>query len=225
MPSIPIDILLLILDHVDKADLLTICLLNKICCSCSQGVLYRDIRILVYGNTAVIQTLAESTHLAKRVHSLKINGYGTKICDNPELWTSFQNMTNLRSLHLQCFTGQFSVLSRCTFKLASFSCDHFYFKPLHRFLTSQPSLTDVELGILLGSANFKFGPTVLPNLTRLSTYTPWLSQLIPNRPVNEVTWKGYMLIRWRYGGEDFVDEESMNNEDSVDFEDPPACYG
>jgi hypothetical protein len=45
MPSIPVDILLLILDHVDKADLLTICLLNKICCSCSQDVLYRNIRI------------------------------------------------------------------------------------------------------------------------------------------------------------------------------------
>ena len=41
--EIPVDILLNILEYVDKAGLATICLLNKICCSCSQDLLYRDI--------------------------------------------------------------------------------------------------------------------------------------------------------------------------------------
>jgi hypothetical protein len=227
MPSIPIDILLLILDHVDKADLLTICLLNKTCCSCSQDILYRDIRIDGdSGNTPVIQTLAQSTYLAKRVHSFKITNYEKKaikkLCDNPELWISFQNMTYLRSLHLDYFTGRFSALRRCTFKLASFCCRRFYFKPLRRFLISQPSLTDVELGILMDSGNFKFGPTVLPNLTRLATFSPWLPQLIPNRPVNEVIWEGSVLLVWRsVYEEEFVDEDYMDDEDSADLEDSP----
>ena len=68
-------------------------------------------------------------------------------------------MTNLRSLHLKYFTGRYSVLSRCTFKLASFSCDRFCFKPLHRFLISQPSLTDVGLGNFLREAGTRgMGP-------------------------------------------------------------------
>jgi hypothetical protein len=219
MPSIPVDILRLILDNVDKADLLTICLLNKICCSCSQDVLYRDIIVGGSLNTRVIQTLAQSTHLAIRVRSLEITSE-KELYYNPALCTSFQNMTHLRNLRLEHITGRLSFLSRCTFKLVKLSCDYFFFKPLHRFLISQPSLTDVELGILLGRGGFKCGPTILPNLTRLNTYSPLLQQLIPNRPVNEVIWKGSGLHAWRFVfREDSVDGDSMDVEDSVDFED------
>ena len=41
--NLPIDVLLMILDHVDEADLVTVCQVNKVCCSCSQGILYRNI--------------------------------------------------------------------------------------------------------------------------------------------------------------------------------------
>src|ERR1700721_2179513 len=73
MTSIPIDILRLILEHVDKPNLVKMCQLNKICCSCSQDALYRDIRI--YGlreHTLVCRTLSQSTHLARRVRSFRI---------------------------------------------------------------------------------------------------------------------------------------------------------
>jgi hypothetical protein len=43
MPSIPIDVLREILGHVRKANLVTLCRVNKIFCSCSQDVLYREI--------------------------------------------------------------------------------------------------------------------------------------------------------------------------------------
>ena len=68
MPSIPIDVLQMILEHVDKNDLATLCRVSKIFCSYSQGVLYREIE---EGDERVIQTLAQSTDLARRVRSFE----------------------------------------------------------------------------------------------------------------------------------------------------------
>src|SRR6202035_5766328 len=101
MPTIPIDILLHILENVDKAGLLTICLLNKVCCSYSQDVLYRDIRTRGYIKTVrVCQTLARSTHLAIRVRSFKIRSHDAVKGYERYLQKSLQNMTYLRHLHL-----------------------------------------------------------------------------------------------------------------------------
>src|SRR5277367_777759 len=112
MPSIPIDILPNILEHVDKADLLTICFVNKDYCSFSQDVLYRDIRICGRSeDTRVCQTLAQFTHLARRVRSLYISS--KKSTQLPELSTSIQNMIFLRSLIL--YTDVFSFMGGCSF--------------------------------------------------------------------------------------------------------------
>src|ERR1700721_2812235 len=102
MPTnIPIDILLHILENVDKAGLLTICLLNKVCCSYSQDVLYRDIRTSGYSETVqVCQTLAQSTHLAIRVRSFKIRSIDAMEGYGRDLQKSLQNMTYLHHLHL-----------------------------------------------------------------------------------------------------------------------------
>jgi hypothetical protein len=196
MPSIPVDILRLILNHVDKADLLTVCSLNKICCSCSQDVLYRDIQIYeLRKGTQVCQTLARSTHLARRVRSFDIsNNFKLKrLCNYPELSTSLQNMTFLRSLTLYSFPYKFGFLGGCTFKLVSFACRYFGSKPLHQFLLSQPSLTNVGFGFS-GFSGFprdivdspEFEMTFLPNVTRVSAEFSLLAQIIPGRPVNEV---------------------------------------
>src|ERR1700728_5464265 len=169
MPSIPIDILRLILDHVDKADLLTICLLNKICCSCSQDVLYRHIKFdKLRKGTQVCRTLAQSTHLARRVRSFVI--CGDLRLSKPEWSTSFQNMIFLRSLSLCTFARVFSFLAGCTFKLVSFYCNYFYIEPLHQFLLNQPSLVNVGLGMLMiYDDTHEVGATFLPNVTRIAT--------------------------------------------------------
>jgi hypothetical protein len=189
MTSIPIDVLRLILEHVDKPNLAKICRLNKICCSCSQDTLYRDIRI--YGPrelTLVCRTLSQLTHLARRVRSFEIRNYYhyTEVHER-ELHKSLQNMTCLRSLGLDCFIDQLSDLdgSGFTFKLVSFASRYFDTEPLLRFLQSQPSLTNVKLG---GSSDdpSAFGAMFLPNLTGVSASFSWLQQLIPDRPVNEV---------------------------------------
>src|SRR6202035_5719804 len=127
MPSIPVDVLYHILEHVDKASLAKICLLNKVCCSCSQDILYRDIRIGDDLNiTKICQTLSESTHLAKRVRSFEITNcdHTVQLRNERELRKSLQNMTYLRSLHLN--DPNYSILDGCTFKLDSFSTDDFY---------------------------------------------------------------------------------------------------
>jgi hypothetical protein len=211
MPSISIDILRLILDNVDKADLLTICLLNKICCSCSQGVLYRDIKIdHVIAAEQVCRTLAQSTHLARRVRSFDITYYLlNQHCHRPEFSTSFRNMIFLRSLSLYSFTDAFNFLIGCTFKLVSFTCLRFDSEPLHQFLHSQPSLVNVELGVFMYvediDASLEFGATFLPNVTRVTTNFSWLSKIIPDRPVSEVNCVGGLN-----GG-------SVNSADSVDL--------
>src|ERR1700728_1908512 len=92
MPSIPIDVLQMILEHVGKNDLPTLCRVNKIFCSCSRDVLYREI----YEEDAdAIATLAQSTDIAKRVRSF----YNFGRC--PELATALRNMSSLCRLELE----------------------------------------------------------------------------------------------------------------------------
>jgi hypothetical protein len=192
MLSIPIDVLWLILKHADKATLVKMCKLNKVCCSCSQDVLYRDIRVDPFlDGTRVFKTLAQSTHLARRVRLFEItsHGYGCVNWEERELRKSFQNMTCLRILHIYTHTD-LSFLEGCTFNLVSFACGRFHPERIHQFLRSQPSLTHVSLGKSRGG-NPDFDATCLPNLTRIVTHISLLPHLIPNRPVKEVIVQGY----------------------------------
>jgi F-box domain len=176
MPSIPIDVLREILEHVRKADLVTLCRVNKICCSCSQDVLYRRID---YEVADVIQTLAQSTDLARRVRSFRT------IYSPPELATALRNMSSLRILY---FNGvrDASILDGCTFKLESFFCDFQSSESLQKFLNGQPSLTNLAIW-----RDYEplppFDERYLPNLTRVIANPSWLRILIPGRPVREVT--------------------------------------
>jgi hypothetical protein len=174
MSSIPVDVLREILGHVRKVDLATLCRVNKIFCSCSQNVLYREI---YNGEEHVIQTLAQSTDLARRVRS-----FGT-VCSSPELATALRNMSSLRSLYLD--VDDASILDGCTFKLDSFTCYFPNSESLQNFLNSQPNLTDITL-----PEEYEPFPPVdersLPNLTRVCAVPSWLSVLIPGRPVREV---------------------------------------
>ena len=183
MLPIPVDVLQHILDHLDQASLAKICQLNKICCSCSQNVLYRDIGI--FGtNFKVCETLAQSPHLARQVRSFEISVFRNST-RNELLWKSFQNMTNLRNLRFLC-PLDLSILDGCTFRLVSLRTDYYQSGPLlGLFLHSQPSLTDVTIESPFGN-DVAFTSTCLPNLTRIKAKFSWLPQLIPNRPVSEV---------------------------------------
>jgi F-box domain len=174
MPSIPLDVLLEILKHVGKVDLVTLCRVNKIFCSCSRDVLYREID----GDEHVIRTLAQSTDLARRVRSFNTS------CRCPELAMALRNMSSLRSFDL--YGGDGSILDGCTFKLESFTYNLPYSEPLRQFLISQPSLTKVTLNV--DDEPFPpFDERCLPNLTRVEAPLSWLRILIPGRPVREVT--------------------------------------
>jgi len=183
MLPIPIDVLQHILDHLDKASLAKICQVNKICCSCSRDVLYRDIRIT--HNIKVCESLAQSAHLARRVRSFDLYAFEEPTMCSESLRKSLQNMTNLHRLFLSCPTD-FSILDGCTFRLVLFCAGYYRSGPaLGRFLHSQPSLKDVALYRSFRN-DVAFTSTSLPHLTRVATYFSWLPQLIPNRPVSEV---------------------------------------
>src|ERR1700721_1463713 len=187
--SIPVDILRAILEYLDRGDLTKICLLNKICCSCSQDILYRNIdfpKILVY------HTLAQSTHLARRVRSFTMRG------GHPELAKALRNMTHLRSLTLLCVYDSSNVLDGCTFSLDTFTCDFSYDKPLRQFLELQSSITHVSL-LALYKPFESFDSPCLPNLTRVTAPFFLLPHIIPGRPVSEVDSIGALRVG------DFVD--------------------
>ena len=175
MPSIPVDVLREILEHVDQKDLATLCRVNKIFCSCSRDVLYREIHN--EDKRAILQTLAKSTDLARRVRSFN------HLHSPGELATALRNMSSLRRLNLYCISDV-SVLDGCTFKLDSLTCNFLHSESLQRFLNSQPSLTHVTF--------YKgYEPLIpfdgcLPNLTRVEAMPSWLRILIPGRPVREV---------------------------------------
>src|ERR1700721_2026157 len=175
MPSIPVDVLREILEHVDKNDLATLFRVNKICCACSQDVLYREIEC---EDPDVIQTLAQSTDLARRVRSFQTD------CDIGELATALQNMSSLLRLGLDRI-GDPSILDGCTFKLDSFACDFPYSESLQNFLNCQPSLTEFTIYLSAGHPP-PFEETFLPNLTQVTAKPSWVHMLIPGRPVREV---------------------------------------
>jgi F-box domain len=174
--SIPVDVLREILEHVDKKDLPALCRVNKIFCSCSQDVLYRKL----YGDERVVQTLAQSTDLARRVR------WFTTSWKCPGLAMALRNISSLRILELGYYDyDDLSILDGCTFKLDSFKTSLPYSESLQQFLISQPSITHVvfyrnyEPLLLLDKR-------CLPNLTRVGAHPSWLSILIPGRPVKEV---------------------------------------
>ena len=174
MPSIPVDVLREILEHVGKSDLATLCRVNKICCACSQDVLYREIEC---EDPDVIQTLAQSTDLARRVRSFQTD------CDIGELATALQNMSSLLRLGLDRI-GDPSILDGCTFKLDSFACDFPYSESLQKILNGQSSLTEFTIYLSAGHPP-PFEETFLPNLTQVTAKPSWVRMLIPGRPVKE----------------------------------------
>jgi hypothetical protein len=177
--EIPVDVLRDILDHVDQEGLAIMCRVNKICCSCSQDVLYRDLYVKTRRASKVQQTLAQSTHLARKVRS-----FDTLF--NTDLAMALRNMTSLRNLKLP--TGIFAyILDGCTFKLDSFGCDgvHNRNESFQNFLSSQPSLKYVTFSMNL-DPTLSLEATCLLNITRIKATFPWLPYLIPGRPLSEV---------------------------------------
>ena len=187
MPSIPVDVLLAILEHVSRADLATLCRVNRICCSFSRDVLYRNITVRDsrvrdsrVRDSRVTQTLAQSTDLAKRVRSFDSHSSHP----TQELSVALKNMSSLR--HLDLFKNHdATILDGCTFQLVSFGCLFSYSEPLRKFLTSQPSLTYVEFlsGLYV---SIPFEQTLLPNLTQVMASYEWLPSLIPGRHVRSI---------------------------------------
>jgi hypothetical protein len=185
--SIPIDTLRIILEHLDRGDLTRICLLNKICCSYSQDILYRDIYL---PNIHVCHTLAQSTLLARRVRSF------TTMSEHRELSKALRNMTGLLSLTLLSNNGSSNVLDGCIFSLDTFTCRFSYSESLLKFLQSQPRLIEVHfLTYFCFPALLDLEPTYLPNLTRITAPYTWLPHIVPGRPVSDVVSTGYPLGR------------------------------
>jgi hypothetical protein len=202
--NLPVDALPMILKNLDNADLATMCRVNKVCCSFSQDILYRNLFFFQHDNPHLIwRTLAHSTHLARRVHSFFVSPLDSTMESNQvdNLATALRNMSSLRKLDIIIDRKYSYILEGCTFKLDSFSfnlrCDEY----LLNFLNNQPSLTHVQMGS--PDRIIVFDSTCLPNLTRVSAQVPWLRRLIPGRPVSELDVFGFPaidrhLIDWNF---------------------------
>jgi hypothetical protein len=209
--EIPVDVLLNILEHVDIAGLAAMCRVNKVCCPYSQDVLYREIYVETRKDSRVHQTLAQSTHLAKRVRLFessyqdpdsamkRIHQFDWSY-EDPDLAMALRNMTSLRILILPNVEN-LDILDGCTFKLDTFdgiysSCHSGSFREctisdchdasFRKFLSSQPSLKYLSLTSLCYREFSPLEATCLPNLTRIDARLLLLSYIIPGRPLNEV---------------------------------------
>ena len=209
--NLPVDVLSMILENIDKADLTAMCRVNKVCCSFSQDILYRNIYIYNRPSFKVCRTLAHSTQLARRVRSFRVSFCRRmEVTGVDNLTAALRNMSSLRKLALYLDDRNSNILDGCTFKLDSFSfnlrCDEY----LLQFLNSQPSLTHVEMSkysrvelCTIYDRSTAFDATCLPNLTRVFAQVAWLRRLIPGRPVSEVEVPGYPaidkdLIDWNF---------------------------
>jgi hypothetical protein len=195
MSSIPVDVLRNILDYADEADLATVCRVNKICCSCAQDILYRDI---VVSTHLINRTLAQSTHLATRVRSFSTHTFSTHT-SAPELSKALRNMSSLRSLTLYLIGSVSDLLDECTFKLDSFCCVFPYDESLRKFLNCQQSLTSFtsfapSFTPLTDDDRSLLEAVCLPNLTQVTAASSVLPHLIRGRPVSEVTFLGTSFL-------------------------------
>ena len=191
--NLPVEVLQVILKYVDKADLLTLCRVNKVCCSCSQDILYRNILANSHFRLRVCRTLAQSTHLARRVRSFSVVYFHLISTTDPpkDLAMAMQNMSSLRSLKLYV-RGRYSILDGCTFKLDSFFTDFPCDEYLRKFLNNQPTLTHVELHHhTTVDVQAEFEATCLPSVTRVTAELPLLQRLLPGRPLNDVSVVGW----------------------------------
>jgi hypothetical protein len=201
--QIPVDIMLEVLDNLDKSDIATMCRLNKLCCALAQPVLFRDIRIQ-FNETkdfdksgfALCETLSHSPHLASCVRSFSVRigiydkyiQFGTRIAETLEF------LPSLRHLGLVIYPDYNDLLNGRTFsfKLESLTFYLSYDTYIQKFLDSQPSLTTVDICIH-DSSKFLYSPRLelerkcLPNLARVTTYIVDAEEIIRGRPVSEIT--------------------------------------
>jgi hypothetical protein len=215
--QIPVDIVLIILDNLDKSDIATMCRLNKHFCAFSQPILFRDIRIHIRGiedlyeglsikhdrGLALCETLSQSPHLARCVRSFSVRvielytTIATKIVETLEI------LPSLRHLGLNVYDDFNHLLKGRTFsfKLESFSFNLSYDTYLRDFLNSQPSLTTVDICFPASWENprLEFDRRCLPNLTRVTTLFIDAEEIIRGRPVSEITCIGEPDVQYKPG--------------------------
>jgi hypothetical protein len=243
--QIPVDIMLIILDNLDKSDLATMCRLNKICCASSQPVLFRDIRIQYYQGDefnerlsirpdrgfALCWILSQSPHLARCVRSFFVMVYEISMCFGEKIAETLEFLPSLRHLGLNVYNDFIHQLNGRTFsfKLKSFSF-YSYDIRLQNFLNSQPSLTTIDIRLhdprhLRYLPRLEFERKCMPNLTRVTThiFSTDAEEIIRGRPVSEITCIGQPNIHHNITLGFFALSTAPIRKLTIDFE--PLYYG
>jgi hypothetical protein len=193
--QIPVDIMLIILDNLDKSDISTMCRLNKICCALAQPIIFRDIRLQFDENKdfgksgfALCETLSQSPHLARCVRSLSVWVYEKSMHFAAKIAETLEFLPSLRHLGLKVHDDLAQQLNGRTFsfKLESLSL-YYYDTRLQNFLNSQPSLTTVDFDFRHIYPRLKLETKCLPNLNRVITNFLNAEEIIRGRPVSEIT--------------------------------------
>ena len=192
-PLIPVDVMVAILEHVDRSDLPSLCRVNKIVCRYSKDVLYRHVDLSAANVMSACCTICNAPDLASRVTSFSLRGGADVSSYLGVVQDVLAIMTRLRTLKL--FIGPHGswILPEpkaCPFRLHSFACGFAYNSELVTFLNGQPELKVISAMLCSINANERyrvhFGPTLFPNLTRLSGPLSLLQKLIVGRPVRDV---------------------------------------
>lgn len=185
--SIPVDILLEILQETSRSELPTLCRVSRSFRHHAADFLYRDIsspNIL-----DVCTTLTRSPELAARVKHFEVSRPSITrfILDDSKfvlIRDALRCLSNLRSLSLR-FPGRYSwILEGCTFRIEHFFCSIACDDGLVRFLNGQPELTTIRLSC--PCIGLHIPATCVPRLTKVQARISWLVELIPGRSIKEV---------------------------------------
>lgn len=185
MSSIPYDVFFEILPLVSRTDLVAICCASKTLRSCASDFLYKNV---VCTDLGVCDVLRGSQELAAKVQQFEVTS-ATSLRRNSEAYTiiadTLRYLVNLRSLTLSEWGCQSWVLHSCTSQLTSLTCASKCDANLVNFLATQPQIEEL---FLHGPSEISdITPNLLPNLRVIEAHPSWLEQLLPGRPVCQVT--------------------------------------
>jgi hypothetical protein len=192
MAFISLDILLEILSYVDTCDLPAICRLNKATSAFAQDALYREIKHRNALDACI--TISNNPVLATRVRSLDLTLIATSRSDlcHKAISTALRKSVNLRALSIRFGPTGSSVLRRCTAKLVSFQCGFFCNDDVVSFLNRQTELREITLSLPHSNEARHFvDKNALPHLKKLSAPLSWARKLVPGRPTDNITIRGY----------------------------------
>lgn len=219
-----LDVLLLILEHVNRSDLPALCRLNKTVYPHCRYVLYRDVEVCGANVMQACTTLYQTPALTEKVHRFSLcerRSIGLVQIMFGLLCDLLLMMPNLRILSLHIGPHGSWILpppKTVPFKLISFSTGFSYHGDLVQFLHGQTELRTLSLPAWPEGYRAWFTNKSLPNLTKIFAPLSLVQELIPDRPIADISMKSALSMSGSTGLDCFAKSTAQRGVTRLKFE-------